>query len=189
LKAKLKILVAATCMIGAGMAHAQVANPVSGTVNAQLVLTSGCAINSGSGSTGTLANFGTLNFGTQPSGFTGSLTASASGTGSTGTTQVTCSPDVTAVKVSVDGGLYAGKGAANGTGSRAMSDGTDYVPYEVYSDSADTVQYVAGTTQSVTVPTPGSPFNLPIYGVANKTNPVALSSGTYLDTLNVTLGW
>jgi len=162
-------------------------NPLTGTVKSQLVLTTGCAINAGSGSVGT-TTFGTLNFGTQPSGFTGSLNSQTTGSGTTAT-QVTCSPDVMSLKVTVDGGQNAGKGAGIGAGTRAMANGAAYVPYEVYTDSAHSQQYVAGTAQAVAVPTPGSAFQLPIYGVANKTSSAALTAGTYTDVLNVTLGW
>lgn len=181
------ILAVAVFAAGSTLANAQVTNPVTGTVNAQLVLTSGCEIESGAG--GTTTDFGTLNFGTRPAYFTGSLNTGTSGSGSVGTTQVTCSPDLTSVNVTVDGGRNANKGTANGSGSRAMTNGTDFVPYEVYSDSGDTNQYVAGTQVAVPIPTPGQPFDLPIYGVANKTTAAALSTGTYTDTLNVTLGW
>ncbi|VWC38702.1 spore coat protein U domain-contain protein [Burkholderia aenigmatica] len=164
-------------------------SPITGSVNSKLVLTTGCAIDAGSGSTGNSTNLGTLDFGTQPSGFTGALTAQAAGGGSAGATQVTCSPDVTALQVTIDGGQNLGKGVAVGAGTRALASGSSYVPYEVYADSARSVQYVAGTVQSVPVPAPGSAFNLPIYGAINKTSRGALSAGTYTDTLNVTLGW
>ncbi|MGS0893972.1 Csu type fimbrial protein [Burkholderia stagnalis] len=175
---------ASTCMT----AGAQT-NPITGSVNSKLVLTTGCAIDNGTGSTGGSTNFGTLDFGTQPAGFTGALTAQAAGSGSGGATQVTCSPDVTALQVTVDGGQNLGKGTAIGVGTRALANGSAYVPYEVYADSARSNQYVAGSAQSVPVPTPGAAFSLPIYGAINKTSSGALDAGTYTDTLNVTLGW
>lgn len=156
-------------------------------MNAQLVLTTGCAINAGSGSIGS-TTFGSLDFGTQPGGFTGSLNSQATGGGSTAT-QVTCSPDVASLQVTVDGGGNAGNGAGIGAGTRALANGADYVPYAVYVDSAHSRQYVAGAAQSVAVPTPGNAFTLPIYTAANKTSSNALAAGTYTDVLNVTLGW
>ncbi|MEN2468434.1 SCPU domain-containing protein [Burkholderia stabilis] len=186
MKAHSKALLAVSFAVAGGLAHAQ-SNPINGTVNAQLVLTSGCAINAGSGSVSTTTNFGSLNFGTQPSGFTGSLNAQTTGTG-TSTTQITCSPDVTSVKVTVDGGKNAGKGASVGTGTRALANGTSYVPYEVYSDNAFKNQYVASTAQTVPL-TAGTALALPIYGVVNKTSTSALAAGTYTDVLNVTVGW
>ncbi|WP_175691191.1 Csu type fimbrial protein [Burkholderia anthina] len=181
-----KFLIVAASALACTVAVAQ-SNPLTGTVNSKLVLTTGCAIDSGTGSVG-VTTFGTLDFGTQPSGFTGSLSAQATGSGSS-STKVTCSPDVTAVQVTVDGGLNAGKGAGIGTGTRALANGAVYVPYDVYADSAHSQQYVVGTAQQVPVPSPGSAFDLPIYGIANKTSSSALAAGTYTDVLNVTLGW
>ncbi|MCA8089366.1 spore coat U domain-containing protein [Burkholderia anthina] len=186
MKAQWKFLAAVAFASTCVAAQAQT-NPLTGTVNSKLVLTTGCAIDSGSGSIGA-TTFGTLDFGTQPSGFTGSLDAQATGSG-TSATQVTCSPDVTSVQVTVDGGQNASKGTAVGAGSRALANGTSYVPYEVYADSAHAQQYIAGTAQAVAVPSPGAAFALPIYGVANKTSTNALAAGTYTDVLNVTLGW
>ena len=185
-KTWLSFVVASACVT----AHAQT-NPISGKVESKLVLTSGCAINAGgsSGSVGA-SNFGTLDFGSQPSGFTGSLRSAANGSGSSGAAQITCSPDVTAVQVTVDAGLNGGKGASVGAGTRALgASGGGYVPYEVYADKGSTTQYVSGTAQTIPVPTPGTAFDLPIYGVANKTSMSALAAGTYTDELNVTLGW
>ncbi|KWF08143.1 spore coat protein U domain-containing protein [Burkholderia pseudomultivorans] len=186
MNAQWKLLAAVAFASACAAAQAQT-SPLTGTVNAQLVLTTGCAIDTGSGSVGS-TTFGTLDFGTQPSGFTGSLNSQATGGGSTAT-QVTCSPDVSSVQVTVDGGQNAGKGTGIGAGTRALANGAAYVPYEVYADSAHAKQYVAGTAQAVAVPTPGAAFELPIYGVANKTSSSALAAGTYTDVLNVTLGW
>jgi spore coat protein U-like protein len=46
-----------------------------------------------------------------------------------------------------------------------------------------------GTEVSVNIPSPGQPFNLPIYGRINKTSPDAVSAGVYSDVLQVTLSW
>jgi spore coat protein U-like protein len=69
------------------------------------------------------------------------------------------------------------------------SDATAFVPYDVYTDAAAGSQYVAGTAQSYTIPVPGQAFSLPVFGRISKTSANALPSGTYTDTLNVTLGW
>ncbi|VVD64207.1 hypothetical protein PAQ31011_00256 [Pandoraea aquatica] len=184
-----QMLVVASCALVASIAQPQ-STPVNGTVNAKLVLTSGCAISTGSGSVGASTNFGSLDFGTQPSGFSGAITSQATGGGTTpSSTQMTCSPDVTSVKVTVDGGQNAGKGSTVGAGTRALANGTSYVPYEVYSDAARANQYVAGTAQTVTLSTPGTALALPIYGAIRKTSTSALAAGTYTDVLNVTVGW
>ncbi|AOJ02189.1 MULTISPECIES: Csu type fimbrial protein [Burkholderia] len=186
MKAHWKVWAAVACLSACAGAQAQT-SPLTGTVNSQLVLTTGCAVDTGGGSV-SATNFGTLDFGTQPSGFTGQLASAANGGGST-TTQVTCSPDVTSIQVTIDGGQNASKGATVGTGTRALANGGSFVPYEVYADAGHSQQYVAGTPQSVSVPTPGSAFALPLFGVVNKTSSSALAAGTYTDVLNVTLGW
>ncbi|WP_454724018.1 MULTISPECIES: Csu type fimbrial protein [Cupriavidus] len=183
------IAAAAACLLASVTASAPAgASPLSGAVDARLVLTTGCAIDAGTGSTAALVNFGTLDFGTQPGGFTGKLTTQAIG-GAVVATQMTCSPDVTALQVTLDAGQNAGRGAGTGNGSRALANGASYVPYEVYSDAAHAHAYVAGAAQAVPVPTPGAAFALPIYGVVHKTSTAALAAGTYSDTLNVTLAW
>ncbi|WP_420994512.1 spore coat protein U domain-containing protein [Cupriavidus sp. 30B13] len=179
--------IACACAWTAALAQAG-SSSLNGAVNARLVLTTGCAIDAGTGSTGVLANFGTLDFGAQPGGFTGKVTAQAVG-GGAAATQMTCSPDVTALQVTLDAGQNGGKGAGEGIGSRALANGTNYVPYEVYSDAAHAHPYVAGTAHAVPVPAPGATFSLPIHGVVHKTSTSALAAGTYLDTLNVTLAW
>ncbi|CAJ2949248.1 spore coat protein U domain-containing protein [Burkholderia pseudomallei] len=156
MKAHWKVWAALACVSACAGVQAQT-SPLTGTVNSQLVLTTGCAVDTGGGSVNS-ANFGTLDFGTQPSGFTGRLTS-------------------------------ASKGATVGTGTRALANGASFVPYEVYADAGHSQQYVSGTAQSVAVPTPGAAFELPLYGVVNKTNASALAAGTYTDVLNVTLGW
>ena len=186
MKTHRKVWAAFACASVCAGVHAQT-NPLTGTIASRLVLTTGCAIDAGGGSVSS-ANFGTLDFGTQPSGFTGSLNAATTGDGSNAT-QLTCSPDITSVNVTVDAGQNGGRGTGIGAGTRAVANGTNYVPYEVYSDSANSQQYVAGASRAVAVPTPGNAFALPVYGVANKTSSSALAAGTYTDVLNVTLGW
>lgn len=179
--------------LGAGLAsmNAQAAGNMSGTLNAQMVLQAGCSI-SGAASAGTSGvNFGTLDFGSQPSTFTGVLTATATGgAGGGGGTQITCSPDVTAITVSVSGGNNAGQGGSVGTGSRALKFGSSYLPYEVYSDAGLTTAFpVNATALGVTLPGTGAAVALPVYGRINKTSVNAMPAGNYVDVLQVTLTW
>jgi spore coat protein U-like protein len=162
---------------------------LTGTLGATLTLTTACTISGGTGTTG--LDFGLLDFGTHPATFSGILTTHATGGASiAGDTEILCSPDVTAVQVTVDGGSHAGQGATIGAGSRALAAGTDYMPYEVYSSSGMTTAYPTnGSALSVTVASPGAPFALPIYGRINKTSTDAVAVGVYTDTLQVTLSW
>lgn len=184
-------LVATALALGLVAHGAQAAGSMSGQLNAQMVLQSGCIISGAPGAGTSGINMGTLDFGTQPSTFTGVLTATASGgAGGPGATQITCSPDVLAMNITVGAGNNAGQGASVGTGSRAMKFGTSYLPYEVYSDSAMTTAYpTAVTSLGVVLPGTGAPIGLPVFGRVNKTTVNAITPGTYTDLLQVTLSW
>ncbi len=188
----IRILATAAAMF-AGLAlgtQAQAAGNMSGQLNAQMTLQSGCIISGAPGATSGI-NLGALDFGTHPSTFTGVLTATASGgVGGAGATQVTCSPDVTALNVTVSAGNNAGQGSGVGTGTRAMKFGTSYLPYEVYSDAAMTTAYpTAATSLGVVLPGTGAPVGLPVFGRVNKTSVNAIAAGTYTDVLQVTVAW
>ncbi len=190
---KISAAAAAVLALGFGLTSfgAQAAGNMAGQLNAKMVLQAGCYISGASGAGSSGVNLGTLDFGSQPSTFTGVLTANATGgVGGAGATQIVCSPDVTALTVSVSGGNNAGQGGSIGTGSRAMKLGTSYLPYEVYSDAALTTAYPANATAlGVTLPGTGAAVNLPVYGRINKTSTNGMTSGTYVDTLQVTLSW
>jgi spore coat protein U-like protein len=162
---------------------------LSGTVAATLTLTSSCLISGDSVTSG--ANFGTLDFGTAPANFTGSLTTQATGgAGGPGQTQIVCSPDVEGVDVSVDAGQHAGQGAAVGDGARALASGAAFVPYDVYSTSSFTTAFpVDGSVVSVPIDTAGAAFDLPLFARINKTSPAALPAGTYTDSLAITIAF
>ncbi|QHJ01545.1 fimbrial major subunit CsuA/B family protein [Xylophilus rhododendri] len=161
---------------------------LSGTLNATLTLTASCIVVGVPGSSSGI-NLGTLSFTSQPSTFTGTLTAiPVGGASGGGSTQVLCSPDVSGLSITIDGGSNAGQGTSVGVGSRAMKNGTAYIPYEIYQDAGRTVAYPVGTALSgFAIPANGAAINLPIFGQVNKTSAAALPSGTYSDTLTVTL--
>lgn len=166
---------------------AALAQSLSGTLNATMRISTGCAISGASGGGTTGVNFGTLNFGTHPATFTGTTAASPSGgAGGTATTQIVCSNEITTVNITVNGGQNAGQGSTVGVGSRAMRSGSNFIPYEVYSDMGHTLAYPT-TVVAYQVPTPGAPFNLPIYGQVNKTGAGTLPFGIYNDQLSVML--
>ncbi|AVS72209.1 SCPU domain-containing protein [Paracidovorax avenae] len=178
---------AAVLALAAGAAPLGAAT-LSGVLGARMMLTSGCVINGGPG-TVSGADFGTLDFGSRPATFVGTATATASGgEGGAGATQIVCSPEITAFSITIDSGTHAGQGAGIGTGTRAMSNGSAFLPYDVYRDPGHTVPYTAATAVTgIAVPSAGNPFTLPIYGLVNKTNAVALPAGLYTDQLQVTL--
>lgn len=168
-------------------APAAAQNTLSGTLNAALELTSSCVISGDDATSG--ANFGTLDFGSHPSTFVGTLTTQATGgAGGPGLTQILCSPDVTSVAVSVSGGNHAGLGVGTGPGGRALAQGTTYIAYDMYADDTFATPYPTnGTAVPVPVPSPGSAFELPVYGRLQKTTATALPAGIYTDALTVSI--
>jgi len=176
---------AAALALATGNAHAAT---LGGTLTANLTLTASCIVVGVPGSTSGI-NLGTITFASQPSTFTGTLSAIPTGGASGGgATQVLCSPDVSGLQISIDGGSNAGQGSGIGVGTRAMRNGTAFVPYEIYQDIGHTVAYPVGTALTgFAIPASGAAINLPIFGQINKTSNSALPSGTYTDTLVVTL--
>ena len=183
--------ISAAVALGLAALNGHAAGNLTGQLNAQMVLQAGCLVSGAPGAGTSGVNLGTLDFGMQPSTFSGVLTASATGgAAGAGATQIICSPDVTSINVSVSGGNNTGQGASIGTGSRAMKFGASYLPYEVYSDAGMTSAYPSsGAAVGVTLPGAGAAFPLPVFGRVNKTNPAAMASGTYTDVLQVTLSW
>lgn len=187
-----KTVLALSTVLAMAATSVQAAGNMSGQLNAQLTLQSGCIVSGAPGAGSSGVNFGTLDFGMQPATFTGVLLATASGgAGGAGATQITCSPDITALSVSVSAGNNAGQGGSVGTGARAMKRGTSsYLPYEVYSDAALTTPYpTSANALSVALPGTGTAFPLPIFGRVNKTSAAAMAAGSYTDVLEVTLSW
>lgn len=177
----------AACVIAAVPATAGAQGTLSGTLAASLDLVSSCVISGDTATSG--ANFGTLDFGSHAATFSGVLTAQAAGgAGGPGATQILCSPDVTGITVTVSAGVNPGEGTLIGSGARALAQASNFVPYDVYADSGHSTVYPSnGTSVPVNVPTPGTPFDLPVYGRINKTSPNALAIGAYSDTLTVTI--
>jgi spore coat protein U-like protein len=175
------------CLVTAVSASVQ-AQSLTGTLEATLTLTTACAV-TGSALTSGLS-FGTLSFGSVPATFTGTVTAQATGgSGGAGLTQIVCSPDVTSVLVSVNGGDNAGQGSGLGTGARALKYSGSYMPYDVFSDAGRTQAYPLDTSVSISLTSPGTAIDLPIYGLINKTSTAAVAAGAYSDTLQVSITW
>jgi len=179
--------VLATLLLGA--AGASPAGGMGGQLMAQITLTGGCAVAGAESRGASGAPVGTLNFGVQPASFTGVLLSGPT-VGEAGTTQIVCSPDVSAMSVSVNAGNNPGQGASVGAGTRAMRLGSSYLPYEVYSDAAMTNAYpINGGVVGISLTANGGAFALPVFGRVHKTHGGAIAPGTYVDTLQVTLSW
>lgn len=75
-------------------------------------------------------------------------------------------------------------GQASG-GGRALSNGSLYIPYDIYSDSGFTSLLSSGSTVAVT--TDGSVHTVPIYGRALGAS--GLTADTYTDIISVSLAF
>jgi len=156
---------------------------VSGQIQAQLVISAGCQVTSGSSGAGVAGNNpGLLDFGSQGPTWTAPLNAQLRS--SNGNLAVTCgasSSGPTRFTVSIDGGAH-GDGTA-----RYLSNGSRSVPYRLTVDAAGTDNYRIGQQRTFAAGS-GTPIAIPVYG-AVLANKGALPAGTYSDTLTVTLDW
>lgn len=151
------------------------AQTVSGTINSTISLSSACEVNGNSGTSN--VDFGTLNFGSHSTFFT-SAEAQVDGNGS-GSISIQCSPGSDAT-LTINSGLHD---AAISGGGRALSNGTLYIPYDIYSDSG--FANVLNNNSNLPVTGDGTVQVVPIYGRAVGTP--GLVPGTYNDTISLTL--
>ncbi|WP_110970083.1 Csu type fimbrial protein [Pseudomonas huaxiensis] len=150
---------------------------VTGVINATLTLIASCQVNGSTATSG--VNFGALNFGTQNALFT-----QASGQVQSGgaAISVLCSKGaIPVIKV----GLGSHDGASSG-GTRSLSDGTNFVPYDFYTDAGtSTLLPINGT---ITLPTStGVAQTVDLYGKA--VGKAGLPPGVYTDTVAVELSF
>ena len=175
--------------------HASAAT-LTGSLTASIVLASSCLVVGAPGATAGI-NLGTLDFGNMPSTFTGTMSTTASGGVSGSVTQLLCSPDVTGISLTINGGLNPGMGGNTvGAGSRAMrgvsTNGlVGYLPYEIYSDAGFATPFPLGTAVTgLAIPATGLAISLPVFArVSKAVGSAALPAATYTDTLVVTLNY
>lgn len=153
------------------------AQTVTGTIDATITLTSACEVNGSTATTG--VEFGTLDFGSHTTLFTEATTELQTDSGAG--ISIQCSPGSDA-SLTVTGG--SNDGTVPGS-SRAMSNGTSLVPYDLYSDVGLLATLANGT--SIPVTGDGTVQTIPIYGRALGT--ALLTPGTYSDTVAVTLSF
>lgn len=154
------------------------AQSVTGTINAAITLDAACEVN---GSTDTASvDFGDLLFGNHSTLF---ATADAEVVNTGNGISVQCTPG-TSVALSFNGGLHAAD-ADPGLGLRAMehSGGAAHVTYNLYDTAIrDTPLAVNGT---LVLTADGTPQVVEVFGRAFGED--GLASGTYSDTIGVTL--
>ena len=158
----------------------EAAGTVQGQLGIQLVIGAGCTVNNGSNN-GSANTFGSIAFGTYPS-LNSIIEAQSVGSSAGSSFGVTCNTG-TNYSVALDSGLHA-------TGNqRNMSAGaTDVIAYNLYrrrrarrsGATAATAAALAGTGT-------GANQELVVYGrVPPQTTP---ATGTYTDTVQVTITW
>lgn len=187
--------VAALALLATAALGAQAAT-LTGSLTASITLASSCLVVGAPGAT-TGINLGTLDFGSWPATFTGVMTATPSGGVSGSITQLLCSPDVTGISLTVNGGQNAGQGGSTvGVGSRSMrgvsaSGIVAYLPYEIYSDAGFATPFPVGTAVAgLAIPATGLAISLPLFARVNKSvSGAALPAATYSDTLVITLNY
>jgi spore coat protein U-like protein len=169
---------------------------LAGSLTASIVLASSCLVVGAPGATAGI-NLGSLDFGNMPATFTGTMSTTASGGVGGGVTQLLCSPDVTGISLTINGGLNPGMGGSTvGAGSRAMrgvsTNGlVGYLPYEIYSDAGFATPFPLGTAVTgLAIPATGLAISLPVFArVSKAVGSAALPAAAYTDTLVVTLSY
>lgn len=150
---------------------------VSGTIDVSINLVQGCVINGNNAvDTASGIGFGSLDFGDVPAIFT-EQDAVVNGGSATGI-EVLCSNGVT-----LGTGLYDGSVAA---GSYAMSNGSEYIEYKLFTDSDRNTQIVQNGTVALTEFTTATAQTIELFAKAYGTSSTA---GSYSDTISVTLSW
>ncbi len=179
------------CGIGFSMATPGFAATTTGTINARLVLTTGCLVNGQSGTNG--VNFGNLDFGSSAATFD-TLNATLVGslgngifvrctTGQTYNIQLTSSNAAPATVI----GQVTTQPRYLILGSNA----TQGIAYTLYGTTSYTTPIANNTNLANTgTPDPTNGDNYPIYGrVAGGGFNAATPAGTYTDTINVSVSY
>lgn len=164
-------------LVTSGAAH----GTSTGFIQARLVISAACQVSS-SGTQATLVgNPGVLDFGERGLGWDQPLRSRVDDLGGQGSLQISCTPEVRAFNVRINGGL-------NGSdGIRRLSNGRELIPYQLAIDPGGNSRYGIGQARAFTI-SGTRQVPIPIYGVV-VAQPRALPAGLYRDTLRVTLDW
>lgn len=156
---------------------------LTGTMQVSLQVSRGCEIASMVGN----ANFGLLDFGAQGPLWADYLMADSRAT-SNGAVHITCSPEVSGFRVSVDSGRNGNQSTRYLVRRDALGHMVGQIPYNVYRDAARSEPYVPLLPQAFVIDGRGSGVTLPLYGVVNSRKE-AIPAGNYQDLLGITLDW
>ena len=179
------------CGIGLSVASSGFAATTTGTINARLVLTTGCLVNGQSATTG--VNFGTLDFGSSAATFD-TLNATLVGTLGNGifvrcTTGQTYNVQLTSSNAAP--ATVFGAVTAQPRYLVLGSDATQGIAYTLYGTTSYTTPIANNTNLANTGTTdPVNGDNYPIYGrIAGGGFNAAIPAGTYTDTINVAVNY
>ena len=152
----------------------------NGTIGVALNVSSACAVNGGSQTSGSLGQIGSIAFADQPGTF-GNVDATMVASGGAGNAiSVLCSPGLTP-------SLTIGSGAHDANSTHYLASGGNQVAYHLYSDSSRNNEITIG--QAISLGTASTTaLTQPIYARVNSGGQV-LAAGAYTDTVQVTLSW
>lgn len=160
--------------------NVEAAGTVQGQLGIQIIIGAGCTVNNGT-SNATTNNFGSITFGSYPS-LANNIDAQSVGAAAGSSFGIECA-NATNYSVALNSGL-------NSTGTqRRMASGGNYVLYNLYQDAARSTPWGNGTNGGTSLAGVGNGANqdMVVYGrVPNQTTP---ATGTYSDTVQVTITW
>ncbi|MDF9619604.1 spore coat U domain-containing protein [Pseudomonas entomophila] len=162
-------------LLPAGVAH----GTSTGFIQARLVISAACEISSQQPTVA--GNNGVMDFGSRGPTWDQPLTSRVDEPGAEGSLQISCTPQVRAFSVRINGGLNGGDGV------RRLSNGRELIPYQLAVDPGGNSRYGIGQARTFTISNTEH-VPVPIYGVV-VAQPRALPAGLYRDTLRVTLDW
>ena len=176
-RTSLLLLTLGPLLLPAGVAHGS----STGFIQARLVISAACQISSDPQQPASLGNPGLLDFGARGPTWDRPLTSRVDEAGGEGSLQISCTPQVRAFSVRINGGLNGGDGV------RRLSNGRELIPYQLAIDPGGNSRYDIGQARTFTISSTQQ-VPVPIYGVVIA-QPRALPAGLYRDTLRVTLDW
>jgi spore coat protein U-like protein len=153
----------------------------TGFIQARLVISAACLIDSGGQQPATLGNPGVMDFGERGPSWDQPLRSRVDEVAGDGSLQISCTPEVRAFNVRINAGLNGSDGV------RRLSNGREMIPYQLAVDPGGNSRYGIGQARAFSISS-AQQMPIPIYGVV-MAQPRSLAAGLYRDTLRVTLDW
>ncbi|MBK5011427.1 spore coat protein U domain-containing protein [Pseudomonas sp. S60] len=175
-RASLLLLTVGPLLVLGGVAHGS----SSGFIQARLVISAACMISSDMTIPAAVVTPDPAGSGERQPDWASALRGLFGDVGP-GSLQISCTPEVRAFNVHINGGLNGDDGI------RRLSNGRELLPYQLAVDPSGYSRYDVGQPRAFTIGTTRQ-VPIPIYGVL-VAQPHALPAGLYRDTLRVTLDW